>query len=213
MAIWVSMLVTVIFTSPSFFSRQAQIASCSVNRGNEIEPVSQSQYQSSLLILFLCAVFINQVRCEPVCCARHRQVIADETPGMHLPAGLFASLRQCRQEHLTVLLASEYLLPRVPTIYHMINRPGIRNAQFAWHPFRPSSDSLRACLKSSSRREEALTSSSYQAGKQGYLSLVTSAATKILGVFKQALGMPTQKQSIVRTDVGSMRTALSGVEG
>ena len=42
-------------------------------------------------------------------------------------------------------------------------------------------------MKSSTRREEALISSSYRAGKQGYLSLVTSAATMILGGFNQAL--------------------------
>jgi len=46
---------------------------------------------------------------------------------------------------------------------------------------------MRACLKSSSRREEALTASAHRVGKRGYLSLVTSAATMNRGVFKQTL--------------------------
>ena len=56
------------------------------------------------------------------------KMIAHETPGMHLPARLFASLRQRRQKHLPVMLPTKYLLPPVPAIHHMINRPGILNA-------------------------------------------------------------------------------------
>ena len=44
---------------------------------------------------------------------------------------------------------------------------------------------LRTCLNSSSRREEALTSFTWCPGKNGYLSLVTSAATRIRGILNR----------------------------
>ncbi len=69
-----------------------------------------------------------------------------------------------------------------------------------------SSKYLRDCFKSSSRREEALTSCSLRAGKQRYLSLVTStlrstatedgsAATMIRRVFNPSLQNAWSRQT------------------
>ena len=78
---------------------------------------------------------------------RFFNVSAHETPGMHLPARLLASLRQRRQEHLPVLLPTEYLLPPVPAIHHMINGPGILNASFARHTLTPSQNSQEMSMQ------------------------------------------------------------------
>ena len=52
---------------------------------------------------------------------------------------------------------------------------------------RAYSSSSRACLNSSSRREEALASFCLRLGKPGCWSLLTSAATAEVGVFEHAL--------------------------
>jgi len=53
------------------------------------------------------------------------KVIAHQAEGMDLPAGFAARLAEGRQKRRAVPVLPENRLPPVPTIHHMINRPGI----------------------------------------------------------------------------------------
>jgi hypothetical protein len=61
------------------------------------------------------------------------KVIAHQAIGMHLPAGLFASLAQSLQESVPVLVVSENRLAAITAIHDMVHCPGILDAQLASH--------------------------------------------------------------------------------
>src|SRR5213078_524229 len=59
-------------------------------------------------------------------------MIAHQTIGMNLPAGLITGLSERLQKQTPVLIVDEYWLPTVPTIHHMVNRLFILDSQLAW---------------------------------------------------------------------------------
>ena len=63
----------------------------------------------------------------------HVKVIGHETERMHLPVGFGATLGQGFQKTFPVGGILEYRLPPVAPAHHMINRPLIFQAYFAWH--------------------------------------------------------------------------------
>ena len=72
--------------------------------------------------------------CKYVAPASHQmKVIAHQAIGMHLPAGLFASLAQRLQESVAVLVVRENRLAAIAPVQDVVHGPGIRDAQLASH--------------------------------------------------------------------------------
>src|SRR5208337_906095 len=61
------------------------------------------------------------------------KMVAHQTPGMHLPAGLAASLARRLREPSPVRLIPHDVLAPVPAVHHMINRAGIFQPELARH--------------------------------------------------------------------------------
>ena len=61
------------------------------------------------------------------------KVIVHQAIRMHLPAGLFAGLRQRLKEPVPVLVIGKDGILAVSAIHHMINRARILNAQLPRH--------------------------------------------------------------------------------
>ncbi len=55
---------------------------------------------------------------------------------MHLPLRLLAGLGQRCQQSLPILIIPEDRLLPVATVHHVVDRPGVLDAQFSGHAFR-----------------------------------------------------------------------------
>ena len=63
----------------------------------------------------------------------HVEMIGHQTQGMCLPARLATGLAQGFKEQVPVLVPQENGFPPIPTIHHMVNGPGIFQAQLSRH--------------------------------------------------------------------------------
>src|SRR6266851_8148840 len=57
---------------------------------------------------------------------------------MHFPFRLLTGLTQRGEKPLPILAVLKYVLSAITTIHHVVHRPRILNAQFAWHGSRLS---------------------------------------------------------------------------
>ena len=61
------------------------------------------------------------------------KMVGHENEGMHLPTRFGTTLIQAAEKQLAILISLEDLLPPIPAINDMINRPGILDSQLASH--------------------------------------------------------------------------------
>src|SRR6266436_4614726 len=63
-------------------------------------------------------------------------MIAHQTISLDLPFRLLTGLTQREEKPLPVVVVPENILSAITAIHHMVHRPWILNAQFAWHESR-----------------------------------------------------------------------------
>jgi hypothetical protein len=68
------------------------------------------------------------------------KVVLHQAKGMNLKTGLSAGLSQRLDEVVTIAIIPEYGFPAVSTIEHMIDRPGIFDAQLTRHNLNPAAN-------------------------------------------------------------------------
>jgi hypothetical protein len=69
----------------------------------------------------------------PRCLDHQMEMIAHQTVGMHLPAGLLAGSTQGLEKALSIQIIPKNLLPPIAPAHQMINSPLVLNAQLARH--------------------------------------------------------------------------------
>ena len=70
------------------------------------------------------------------------KAVGHQAVAVNLPPRLVAPLSQGGQEHLAVIIVAKEPLLMVPAVHHVVNRPGVLDAQLASHKAWPHSNCL-----------------------------------------------------------------------